>query len=144
MKTFSFRKRHFWRQLRTQVSVGALAALWMATLTAFGQGALHEPLTPLRIQWQTNFGGVAIEGGLMKVMGLRSGQYVMGGDSYSPAGGNKTAPRRSTSRCDAWVVKFDEEGRKLWDVSLGGTNLRLSKPMRPKVHWSFEKGGGMI
>ena len=116
----------------------------MATLTGFGQGASREPLTPLRIQWQTNFGGVAAEGGLMKVMGLRSGQYVMGGDSYSPSGGNKTAPMRSTSRYDAWVVKFDEEGRKLWDVSLGGTNLRLSKPMRPKVHWSFEKGGGMI
>ena len=115
MKTFSFRKRHFWSQLRTQVSVAALAAL-----TGFGQGASREPLTPLRIQWQTNFGGVAIEGGLMKVMGLRSGQYVMGGDSYSPAGGNKTAPRRSTSRYDAWVVKFDEEARKLWDVSLGG------------------------
>ncbi len=47
-----------------------------------------------------------------------SGDIMLGGDSYSRAGFDKTSENKGTSR-NIWVVKLDAEGNKVWDKTIG-------------------------
>ncbi len=50
--------------------------------------------------------------------------YIICGTSWSDASGNKT--ENKYGYCDYWVVKIDENGNKLWDKTIGATNLDLA------------------
>lgn len=67
--------------------------------------------------WERVFGGDKLE--LLFDVDLTSaGQILVGGNSVSPPGFNKTGPAYGKS--DFWAVLLDRDGSKLWDHSYGG------------------------
>jgi len=94
-----------------------LFAVLGATPGAWAQGS--PPVT----QWDRTLGGS--ERDLARVvLPTRDGGYLLGGYSNSPAGALKTQPRRGAD--DYWVIKFDAQGVRQWDRTLGGTSTSLS------------------
>jgi hypothetical protein len=77
--------------------------------------------------WGKSFGGNKIDE-LGALVATPDGGYLLGGNSYSDKGGDKSEARRGAcppgGSCpiDFWVVKTDSEGNKLWDKTLGGTS----------------------
>jgi hypothetical protein len=69
--------------------------------------------------WDKTFGGSGDED-LHCIIQTSDGGYLIGGDSRSPAGGDKTQALFGIS--DYWVVKTDSLGNKLWDKTYGGTD----------------------
>jgi len=68
--------------------------------------------------WDQSFGGT--EGDILRdLRQTRDGGFVLVGESYSQANGNKTSPNRGGG--DFWMVRIDAEGNKLWDRTFGGT-----------------------
>jgi hypothetical protein len=54
------------------------------------------------------------------VVSTSDGGYLLFGDSYSGAGGDKTQGNQGSS--DYWAVKIDGNGNKVWDKTFGGTS----------------------
>jgi len=70
-------------------------------------------------QWDKSFGGT----GLDRSSAIRhssDGGYIIGGDSHSGIGGDKSMDTWGSS--DFWLVKIDSLGNKLWDKDYGGTS----------------------
>ncbi|MBL0343518.1 MAG: T9SS type A sorting domain-containing protein [Bacteroidetes bacterium] len=70
--------------------------------------------------WDKTLGGLDLEDS-PRVIQLTTGDFVVGGTSSSPIGGNKTVPNYGfpTSR-DFWLIKLDGIGNQLWDRVYGG------------------------
>jgi hypothetical protein len=69
-------------------------------------------------EWDKRFGG----GGTDVINSLQQtadGGYILGGNSNSGAGGDKTEASRGNY--DYWIVKIDENGTKQWDKRYGGS-----------------------
>ena len=71
------------------------------------------------VVWERTFGGTGHDN-LQVVRQTADGGFVAGGDSASPPGGSKTSPLYGSE--DAWVVRLDANGNKLWDKSYGGAD----------------------
>jgi hypothetical protein len=69
--------------------------------------------------WDQSYGGTNLDG-LSKLVVRGDGGLLMGGSSMSGASGNKTSSQIGVF--DAWLVRLDAGGNKLWDASLGGTS----------------------
>ncbi len=69
--------------------------------------------------WDRRFGGSASDVGAA-VQQTRDGGYILGGDSQSGVGGDKTQASRGLA--DYWIVKVDANGVKQWDRRFGGTS----------------------
>ena len=67
--------------------------------------------------WDKTFGGSDADK-LYTVRQSRDGGFILGGSSWSPASGDKTAATFGGE--DFWVVKTDAAGNKLWDKDFGG------------------------
>lgn len=67
-------------------------------------------------QWEKCFGGVDAEEFRHAVP--VAGGYILAGQSYSEASGNKSTSAFGSH--DYWVVKVDTQGNKLWEKSFGG------------------------
>jgi len=52
---------------------------------------------------------------------LSDGGVIAGGYSSSEANGSKTAP--SLGAWDGWLIRLDADGNRVWDQSLGGSNM---------------------
>ncbi len=70
-------------------------------------------------QWDKRFGGAGNEV-LNSVEQTSDGGYILGGNSDSGVGGDKTQPSRGA--VDYWIVKTDSLGNKIWDKRYGGNN----------------------
>lgn len=69
--------------------------------------------------WQTNFGGSEWDR-LFAVTETADGGFLLGGQTESLPGPGKDAPRINPGFLpDAWVVRIDGEGNKLWDRAYG-------------------------
>jgi hypothetical protein len=67
--------------------------------------------------WDKSFGGD--DGDLLLCLTpTRDGGFLLGGGSVSGVSGNKTTP--SFNSDDAWIVRLDSNGNKLWDRTYGG------------------------
>src|SRR3954471_19481006 len=64
-------------------------------------------------QWDARFGGSSVDQ-LTCLQQTRDGGYILGGTSFSDAGGDKTQDSRGSS--DYWIVKTDANGTKQWDA----------------------------
>ena len=69
--------------------------------------------------WDLTQGGVAEDYGY--TCRYKDGYYYVGGDSYSPAGLDKSAANKGA--CDFWVIKIKDAGIKMWDHSFGGNDV---------------------
>ncbi len=66
-------------------------------------------------QWDHTFGGSEIED-ISSVVQTSDGGYLLGGESYSPADGQKTETNLGPEQ--TWVVKTDSAGLFLWDKTI--------------------------
>ncbi|QMU27545.1 GEVED domain-containing protein [Adhaeribacter radiodurans] len=69
------------------------------------------------IDWDKTYGGYDFEN-LQFVQQTTDGGYILGGQSDSGEGGDKTQASRGGS--DYWVLKLKPDGSKIWDKSYGG------------------------
>ncbi|WP_216688486.1 hypothetical protein [Hymenobacter siberiensis] len=69
-------------------------------------------------QWDRTIGGVTTDY-LYNVLQTADGGYLLGGNSYSGVGADKTGPSRGGG--DFWVVKLNAQGQKVWDKTYGGS-----------------------
>ena len=67
--------------------------------------------------WDKTFGGNNLDE--LTSMTATPDGYLLGGDSYSGAGGDKTDSLRGFN--DYWIIKIDTNGNKTWDKTFGGT-----------------------
>jgi hypothetical protein len=67
--------------------------------------------------WDQSFGGDKVEI-LWDAIVASDGSIAVCGTSYSGATGNKSSPGFGSG--DAWVLKLDTNGNKLWELCLGG------------------------
>jgi PKD repeat protein len=70
-------------------------------------------------QWDKRFGAAGIDY-LNALEQTADGGYILGGNSDSGVGGDKTQPSRGA--VDYWIMKTDSLGNKIWDKRYGGTN----------------------
>lgn len=68
--------------------------------------------------WDKSFGGTS-DDHLTSMAVTGDGGFLLGGDSNSGIGGNKT--ENSKGLHDYWLVKIGADGNKIWDKDLGGT-----------------------
>ncbi|RDC65089.1 T9SS type A sorting domain-containing protein [Adhaeribacter pallidiroseus] len=68
--------------------------------------------------WDQRLGGAAHDY-LEDVAVLENGDLLLGGTSFSSAGGDKSQGSQGSS--DYWLVKTTSEGQKLWDKRYGGS-----------------------
>jgi hypothetical protein len=82
-------------------------------------GALSaQTIRPFAIQWSKTFGGANAEiPGRVAV--VPSQGYAVLGESQSGISGNKLTPNHGSS--DAWLVRVDSMGNKVWELTVGGT-----------------------
>ena len=80
---------------------------WAVRLTAAGD-----------LVWTKSFGGDEIDNSYASLK-TQDGNYIMVGDSRS-ADQDVTSPR---GNADAWMVKFDDNGTKIWQKSFGGSQF---------------------
>ncbi len=77
-------------------------------------------------QWEKRFGGF-LDDNLYAVKQCPDGGYLLGGESFSGVGGDKSQPNWDTTTNfsnasrDFWIVKIDSLGNRQWDKRYGGT-----------------------
>lgn len=91
---------------RTQPSRGDMD-VWILKLDAQGQK-----------QWDKAWGGLYLDE-LFSMLEIPGGGYLLGCNSWSDAGPDKTDPSRGEQ--DFWLIRIDDQGNKLWDKTIGGT-----------------------
>jgi hypothetical protein len=69
--------------------------------------------------WDKTFGGSG-QDFLYGLVPASGGGYIVAGESQSDISGDRSEP--SMGGQDYWLVKFDENGNKLWDKRFGGTS----------------------
>ena len=68
--------------------------------------------------WDRSFGGTDYDW-IGQVLSLGDGGFLASGTSYSGSDGNKTSPNFGEG--DAWLLRLDAQGDKIWERSLGGS-----------------------
>ena len=98
--------------------------------------------------WDRTFGGSEIED-ISRVVELDDGGFLVSGESYSPADGNKTEPNLGIEQ--TWVVKTDSAGTFLWDKTIftnGHDELGTAIPSGPDcfvvVNLTMSDSGGYV
>jgi hypothetical protein len=92
---------------------------WAVRITADGD-----------LVWTKSFGGSEIDNSYASTK-TNDGNYIMVGDSRS-SDQDITAPKGGG---DAWMVKFDDSGNKIWQKSFGGSDFDTS-------HSIFQRSNG--
>ncbi|CAN5563312.1 hypothetical protein BH11BAC2_BH11BAC2_16320 [soil metagenome] len=70
--------------------------------------------------WDKTIGGINPDY-LFTQCATTDGGFLLGGDSFSPAGFDKTAANNGAD--DYWIVKLNSNGSLAWDKSFGGTDF---------------------
>ncbi|PKV63002.1 T9SS type A sorting domain-containing protein [Pontibacter ramchanderi] len=88
--------------------------------------------------WEKSYGG-SLNEHVGTLVGTQDGTFVIGGHSYSGKSGDKSESNRGTA--DFWMVKFDQEGRKVWDKALGGADGDFLTSIIPLANDNYLLGG---
>ena len=88
--------------------------------------------------WDQSYGG-SEDDLLQDLRRTRDGGFVLVGESYSQANGNKTSPNRGGG--DFWMVRIDAMGNKLWDRTFGGSANELLWSVLETSDGGFLLGG---
>jgi hypothetical protein len=100
---------------------------WLVRLDAQGQKL-----------WEQSYGGSSSDT-LSALEQTADGGFILGGTSWSQAGGNKTSPFFGIS--DFWIVRTDAQGNKLWEKSFGGSGYDTLQTIKPTTNGGFVVGG---
>ena len=66
--------------------------------------------------WDKDFGGYDIEDAEGSIFQMQDGGYLIGGDSFSGMGGDKSESNLGISQ--SWIIKMDSAGTKQWDKTI--------------------------
>ena len=94
------------------------------------------------MQWDKTFGGTGSDD-LTVLKRTSDGGYILGGNSTSGIGGNKTQANWDTTglKSDYWIVKVDSLGNKQWDADYGGTYLEYLENIQQTSEGGYILGG---
>jgi hypothetical protein len=84
--------------------------------------------------WDKRFGWNGLED-IQKAIQTSDGGFLLGGNSNSNNGGEKTENVRGSY--DGWLVKIDANGNKLWDKTLGGNQYEIVRDILELADGSF-------
>ncbi|MDN3722896.1 hypothetical protein QRD02_00755 [Aequorivita sp. SDUM287046] len=98
---------------------------WVVRLTSTGE-----------LVWTKSFGGAEIDNSYASII-ANDGNYIMVGDSRS-ADQDVTDPR---GNADAWLVKFDDNGNKIWQKSFGGSQFDTAHSIVQRNNGDFILSG---
>jgi hypothetical protein len=90
------------------------------------------------VQWDNTIGGSSGDN-LNSVIQTSDGGYLLGGESSSPASGDKT--ENSLGNDDYWVVKLDGSGAVEWDHTIGGSNSDQLNSVVQTIDGGYLLGG---
>ncbi len=91
------------------------------------------------IEWERTYGGDTTDI-LFSLIPLPDGGYIMGGNSRSGPGGDKTAP--NFGGLDWWIIRTDSEGEVLWEKTIGGNDNDRLNQISIADDGGFYLGGG--
>ncbi len=86
--------------------------------------------------WTKSYGGAEIDNSYASIK-ANDGNYIMVGDSRS-SDQDVTAPR---GNADAWMVKFDDNGNKIWQKSFGGSQFDTAHSIVQRNNGDFILSG---
>jgi len=89
-------------------------------------------------QWDKNFGGTFGDA-LTFLQQTADGGYILGGQSQSGIGGDKT--ENCLGGDDFWIIKIDSLGTKQWDKDLGGTSSDFFSSLQQTTDGGYILGG---
>ncbi|MBX0293116.1 gliding motility-associated C-terminal domain-containing protein [Hymenobacter sp. HSC-4F20] len=93
-----------------------------------------------RYQWDRTLAGETNSlGGLAEAQPTADGGYIVGGESTSGVGGDRTAPSRGSY--DYWLIKLDAQGQKVWDQAYGGDGPDYLRSMQQTADGGYILGG---
>src|SRR5688572_15886260 len=112
---------------KTEASKG-LTDFWVVKLDASGTKV-----------WDKTLGGSADDSGLINILQVTDGGYVVSGSSASGISGDKTEASKGST--DYWVVKLDATGTKVWDKTLGGSAADGPRALQQTADGGYIIGG---
>ncbi len=89
-------------------------------------------------KWDKTFGGNDSDE-LKKVIATADGGYLLAGNSYSKASGDKS--ENSRGELDYWVVKVNKDGIKQWDKTIGGNGYDWLSSVVPTADGGYLLAG---
>lgn len=114
---------------KTQDTIG-LSDYWIVKLDSLGN-----------MQWDKDFGGTMYDE-LYSIQQTFDGGYILGGTSWSDAGGNKTDSLWGIlGDTDYWIIKLDSNGTKQWDKSFGGIETDVLFTVKQTTDTGYILGG---
>jgi len=106
---------------------------WLVKLTAEG-----------RVSWDNTFGGNWVEA-LHSLQATNDGGYILGGNSSSDSGQDKSENSKGTyQNQDYWVVKVNATGNKVWDKTIGGDDIDELNSIRQTQEGGYLLAGSSI
>ncbi len=91
--------------------------------------------------WDHSFGGTSDDGYTsVSLASTPDGGFVVGGDSFSGANGNKSSAGLGLD--DFWVVRLDANGNALWDRTFGGAGSDFLTSLLVLPQGGFLLAGG--
>lgn len=98
--------------------------------------------------WESSFGGTNVDH-CRVVRQTTDGGFILGGETYSGASGNKTSTNFSPAGynganggvIDYWIVRVDTNGTKLWELELGSQDTDRMFSLDTTVDGGFVLGG---
>src|SRR4051794_25478221 len=106
-------------------------------LFSFTYSVCAQSVRPEKL-WDKTFGGTSTDY-FNSMIPTLDGGYLLGGNSNSEIGGDKSEPSRGDN--DFWVVKIDGEGKKQWDKTFGGSGPENLQSMVPTTDGGYLLGG---
>ncbi len=86
--------------------------------------------------WTKSYGGAEIDNSYASLK-TNDGNYIMVGDSRS-SDQDVTSPR---GNADAWMVKFDDSGNKIWQKSFGGSQFDTAHSIVQRANGDYILSG---
>ena len=90
------------------------------------------------VQWDKVYGGKLSED-IFTFVELNDGGFLLAGNSYSLASGNKTLGNRGT--VDIWLIRTNVAGNKIWERIIGGNSDEKCNIIRKTSDNGFMLGG---
>ncbi|MGB6092523.1 MAG: T9SS type A sorting domain-containing protein [Moheibacter sp.] len=112
------------------------------TKSEAGQGDLDYFLWKMdesgKMEWQKSFGGSGSDY-LYSAALTKEGGYILGGSSDSPKSGDKKED--GFGNMDFWILKLNPEGKKEWQLTLGGIGNDQLQSIQQTADGGYIVGG---